>query len=72
MECVASWAPLRPQLTGHRSLGTKIGPCNLEEACKGRVANEIDDLMHFANTGHALAWWKLPDAWVAPGRYATC
>ena len=39
------------QITDHRALGSKIGPCNLEEACKGRVANEIDDLLSFLNTG---------------------
>ena len=39
------------QITDHRVLGSKIGPCNLEEACKGRVANEIDDLLSFYNTG---------------------
>ncbi len=39
------------QITDHLALGSKIGPCDLEEACKGRVANEIDDLMAFLNTG---------------------
>ena len=39
------------QITDHLALGSKIGPCNLEEACRGRVANEIDDLLLFWNTG---------------------
>jgi wobble nucleotide-excising tRNase len=39
------------QLTGHRGLGTKIGPCDLDVACKGRVANDTDDLLNFVNTG---------------------
>ena len=39
------------QFTDHRALGSKINPCDLEEACKGRVANEIDDLLLFFNTG---------------------
>lgn len=39
------------QLTDHRVLGTKIGPCDLEEACKGRVATEVDDLLQFFHTG---------------------
>ncbi len=39
------------QITDHRSLGSKIGGCNLEEACKGRVASEIDDLLAYHNTG---------------------
>ena len=39
------------QITDHLALGSKIGPCDLEEACKGRVASEIDDLMLFVNTG---------------------
>lgn len=43
------------QITDHRALGSKIGPCNLEEACKGRVASEIDDLLSFYNTGAGKA-----------------
>jgi wobble nucleotide-excising tRNase len=39
------------QITDHLALGSKIGSCNLEEACKGRVASEIDDLLSFFNTG---------------------
>ncbi len=39
------------QITDHLALGSKIGPCDLEEACKGRVASEIDDLLAFYNTG---------------------
>jgi wobble nucleotide-excising tRNase len=39
------------QITDHLALGSKIGPCDLEEACKGRVASEIDDLLLFFNTG---------------------
>ena len=39
------------QITDHRALGSKIGICNLEEACKGRVASEIDDLLAYLNTG---------------------
>ena len=39
------------QITDHLALGSKIGPCDLEEACKGRVASEIDDLLSFFNTG---------------------
>lgn len=43
------------QITDHRALGSKIGPCNLEEACRGRVASEIDDLLSFYNTGAGKA-----------------
>jgi wobble nucleotide-excising tRNase len=43
------------QITDQRALGSKIGPCNLEEACKGRVANEIDDLISFLNSGAGKA-----------------
>lgn len=43
------------QITDHRALGSKIGPCDLEEACKGRVANEVDDLLSFFNTGAGKA-----------------
>jgi wobble nucleotide-excising tRNase len=43
------------QITDHRALGSKIGPCNLEEACKGRVASEIDDLLSFYNAGAGKA-----------------
>ena len=39
------------QITDHLALGSKIGPCDLEEVCKGRVASEIDDLLSFYNTG---------------------
>jgi wobble nucleotide-excising tRNase len=39
------------QLTDHLAFGTKIGPCDLEEACKGRVATEVDDLLKFIHTG---------------------
>lgn len=43
------------QLTDHRTLGSKIGLCDLEEACRGRVANEVDDLLQFLNTGAGKA-----------------
>lgn len=39
------------QLTDHRSLGSRIGPCDIEEACKGRMASELDDLLLFEHTG---------------------
>lgn len=39
------------QLVDHREQGSKIGPCDLDEACKGRVASEIDDLIRFDGTG---------------------
>lgn len=43
------------QLTDHRTLGSKIGLCDLDEVCKGRVANEVDDLLQFFNTGAGKA-----------------
>lgn len=39
------------QLVDHRTMGSKIGPCNLDKACKGRVASEVDDLIQFIHTG---------------------
>jgi wobble nucleotide-excising tRNase len=39
------------QLADHRALGSKITSCDLDEACKGRVASEIDDLQAYLATG---------------------
>ncbi len=39
------------QLTDHRHLGIKIAPCDLTEACRGRAASDMDDLLGFAATG---------------------
>ncbi len=43
------------QLIDHRAMGSKIGPCNLDEACKGRVASEVDDLIQYFHTGAGKA-----------------
>jgi AAA domain len=39
------------QLADHRDLGIKIAPCDLDEACRGRAASEMDDLQSYAMTG---------------------
>jgi wobble nucleotide-excising tRNase len=39
------------QLADHRDLGIKIAPCDLDEACRGRAASEMDDLQAYAMTG---------------------
>jgi wobble nucleotide-excising tRNase len=39
------------QLADHRELGIKIGPCDLDEACRGRAASEMDDLQAYIATG---------------------
>jgi wobble nucleotide-excising tRNase len=44
-ECVAL------QLADHRSLGIKIMPCDLDEACRGRAASDMDDLQAYVTTG---------------------
>lgn len=38
-------------LSDHRAQGTKISPINLEEACQGRTATDIDHLQAFLSTG---------------------
>jgi wobble nucleotide-excising tRNase len=44
-ECIAL------QLGDHRALGIKIMPCDLDEACRGRAASEMDDLQAYVATG---------------------
>jgi wobble nucleotide-excising tRNase len=44
-ECIAL------QLGDHRALGIKIMPCDLDEACRGRTASEMDDLQAYVATG---------------------
>jgi len=39
------------QLGDHRALGIKIMPCDLDEACRGRAASDMDDLQAFITTG---------------------
>jgi hypothetical protein len=39
------------QLTDHRDLGIKLAPCDLDEACRGRAASEMDDLQAYVMTG---------------------
>ncbi len=39
------------QLADHRSLGVKIMACDLDEACRGRVASDMDDLQGYITTG---------------------
>jgi wobble nucleotide-excising tRNase len=39
------------QLADHRNLGIKIAPCNLDDACRGRAASDMDDLQAFVATG---------------------
>ena len=39
------------QLADHRDLGIKIAACDLDEACRGRAASEMDDLQAYATTG---------------------
>jgi wobble nucleotide-excising tRNase len=39
------------QLADHRSLGVKIMPCDLDEACRGRAASDMDDLQAYVTTG---------------------
>jgi wobble nucleotide-excising tRNase len=39
------------QLGDHRSLGIKIMSCDLDEACRGRAASDMDDLQAFITTG---------------------
>jgi wobble nucleotide-excising tRNase len=38
-------------LTDHRDQGTKLLPIDLEKACQGRTATDIDDLQTFRSTG---------------------
>jgi hypothetical protein len=35
----------------HRAQGTKIMPIDIEQACRGRTATDIDDLQAFLSTG---------------------
>jgi wobble nucleotide-excising tRNase len=44
-ECIAL------QLGDHRALGIKIMPCDLDEACRGRAASDMDDLQAYVTTG---------------------
>jgi AAA domain len=39
------------QLGDHRSLGIKIMSCDLDEACRGRAASDMDDLQAYIATG---------------------
>jgi wobble nucleotide-excising tRNase len=39
------------QLADHRELGIKIATCDLDEACRGRAASEMDDLQAYVMTG---------------------
>lgn len=39
------------QLGDHRALGMKIMPCDLDEACRGRAASDMDDLQAYITTG---------------------
>lgn len=38
-------------LVDHRAQGTKIMPIDIEQACRGRTATDIDDLQSFLSTG---------------------
>lgn len=38
-------------LSGHGRSGSKISAFNLEKACQGRTANDVDDLQAFVMTG---------------------
>lgn len=38
-------------LVDHRAQGTKIMPIDIEQACRGRTATDIDDLQAFLSTG---------------------
>lgn len=39
------------QLVDHRSGGIKVMPCDLDEACRGRAASDMDDLQTYITTG---------------------
>jgi wobble nucleotide-excising tRNase len=39
------------QLADHRSLGIKLMSCDLDEACRGRAASDLDDLQGYIATG---------------------
>jgi wobble nucleotide-excising tRNase len=39
------------QLGDHRTLGIKIMPCDLDDACRGRAASDMDDLQAYITTG---------------------
>jgi len=39
------------QLSDHRALGVKIMPVDLDEACRGRAASDMDDLQAYVTTG---------------------
>jgi wobble nucleotide-excising tRNase len=39
------------QLVDHRDLGIKIAACDLDEACRGRAASEMDDLQAYVMSG---------------------
>ena len=39
------------QLADHRSLGMKILACDLDEACRGRAASDLDDLQGYITMG---------------------
>jgi hypothetical protein len=39
------------QLGDHRASGIKIMPCDLNEACRGRAASDMDDLQAYITTG---------------------
>ena len=39
------------QLGDHRASGIKIMPCDLDDACRGRAASDMDDLQAYITTG---------------------
>jgi hypothetical protein len=39
------------QLGDHRASGIKIIPCDLDDACRGRAASDMDDLQAYVTTG---------------------
>ena len=43
------------QIVDHRALGSKLLSADLEKACQGRVASEIDDLLTYLATGAGKA-----------------
>ena len=38
-------------LVDHRAQGIKILPIDLDNACRGRTVNDVDDLQHYRTTG---------------------
>jgi hypothetical protein len=49
-------------IADHRSQGSKIPPMDLERACQGRTATDIDDLQTYLTTGAGgLIAWPSPE-----------